>query len=151
MFWIVLALLSEPFLASKDPQRGVSHKHHTFFWPQDIFVWFRLHRYVICFNEQQRRTNCENGTGGDTCGLAKARVYKMTGCGPPAYTIKQGHCCGHCRCSLLALCCSKSFLGLALLLRCIWLLFAWASLPTYFFHTHVFCKMTGLDPPKRFP
>ena len=36
------------------------------------------------------------------------------------------HCCGHCRCSLLALCCSKFFLGLALLLRCLWLLFAWA-------------------------
>ena len=32
------------------------------------------------------------------------------------------HCCGHCRCSLLALCCSKFFLGLALLLRCLWLL-----------------------------
>ena len=28
------------------------------------------------------------------------------------------HCCGHCRCPLLALCCSKFFLGLALLLRC---------------------------------
>ena len=28
--------------------------------------------------------------------------------------------------SLLALCCSKFFLGLALLLRCLWLLFAWA-------------------------
>ena len=36
------------------------------------------------------------------------------------------HCCGHCRCSPLALCCSKFFLGLALLLRCLWLLFAWA-------------------------
>ena len=37
MFWIVLALLSEPFLTSKDPQRGVSHKHHTcFLTPRNI-------------------------------------------------------------------------------------------------------------------
>ena len=43
--------------------------------------------------------------------------------GPPLWPL---HCCGHCRCSLLALCCSKFFLGLALLLRCLWLLFAWA-------------------------
>ena len=54
------------------------------------------------------------------------------------------HCCGHCRCSLLALCCSKFFLGLALLLGCLWLLFEPMWNPCWF-HMNIYelCNQTS--------
>ena len=89
--------------------------------------------------------------GGDTCGLAKARVYNPCAkCGfwgwhmrvsnePGCYNQMTGpdmdclhHKTGPLLCAKLlgvwlpALCCSKFFLKIALLPRCLWLLFAWA-------------------------
>ena len=47
-------------------------------------------------------------------------------CWTPWIHHKTGPLLCHYRCSLLAPCCSKFFLWPALLLRCLWLLFAWA-------------------------
>ena len=69
----------------------------------------------------------QKGTRGDKLGLIwYMESLQNDQAGPLARTIKQGHCCGHYRCSLLASCCSKFFLWSAFLLRCFWFLFAWA-------------------------
>ena len=62
-------------------------------------------------------------------GWQKQGSIKWQGETPCIHHKTRRACCGHCRCSLLVLCCSKyflCFLGFALLLRCLWLLFAWA-------------------------
>ena len=87
-YWDVLNCPSVAVWTFFDLQRstGISHTNIIhFFWPQWIFVWFRLHRYVICFNEQQRRTNCENldRTGGDRLSscvrVRKSKTWFPTG------------------------------------------------------------------------
>ena len=160
MLWIVLilALLSEPSLTSKDPQRGVSHKQHILFsWGASGFClhepmwslgWFHMNTYELC--NQTSHMDCFNAClpwqklgpikwqGGTPCmtykmaqgvknaGWQKQCSIKWQGETPCIHHKTWYFCCGHCRCSLLALCCSKCFLGFALLLRCLWLLFAWA-------------------------